>query len=111
MNKMKLAVTVDPSDNSVFRVFEDTRVITIYNVDNFEITESEMVGTMDENVNDIISVVMMMEAECILCGDITEESRSRLDDEGILYYSGFYGNADEAVHDFINGYIVFGPDE
>lgn len=108
---MKLAVTVDPSDNSVFRVFEDAKVVMIYNVEDFEIIDSEMVGTMDESVSDIISVIMMMEAECILCGDITEESRSRLDDEGILYYSGFYGNADEAVHDFINGYIVFGPDE
>ncbi len=108
---MKLAVTVDPSDNSVFRVFEDTRVLWIYTVEDFEIIDSEMVGTMAESVDDIIGVVMMMEAECILCGDITAESRSKLDDEGILYYSGFYGNADDAVKDFINGYVIFGPDE
>ena len=108
---MKLAVTVDPSDNSVFRVFEDTRVLWIYTVEDFEIIDSEMVGTMAESVDDIIGVEMMMEAECILCGDITAESRSKLDDEGILYYSGFYGNADDAVKDFINGYVIFGPDK
>ena len=108
---MKLAVTVDPSDNSVFRVFEDTRVIWIYTIENGEITDSEMVGTMAESVDDIVGVVMMMEADGILCGDITAGSRRLLNDEGITFYSGFYGNADEAVSDFINGYVIFGPDE
>ena len=108
---MKLALAFDPDSGRVYRDFESTKVLKIYTVEGDTVTESEMVGTMAESTEDIIGVAMMMEADCILCGDILPESRELLDNEGIVFYSGFYGNADDAVSDFVNGYVVFGPDE
>ena len=86
---MKLALAFDPDSGRVHRDFESTKVLKIYTVEGDTVTESD----------------------CILCGDILPESRELLDNEGIVFYSGFYGNADDAVSDFVNGYVVFGPDE
>lgn len=108
---MKLAVTYDNLNGQVFRDFEQTKVLKIYEIENGEIDHSEMVGTMAESVDDIVGLIGMMEADGVLCGDMLENTRSLLDNEGILYYTGFYGDADEAVQDFIDGYVLLGPDD
>ena len=108
---MKLALTYDPDNDRVYREFETTKVMKVYDTEDGEILNSELVGTMAETVDDIISLIMLLDADCVLCGDLKKETREMLDDEGILYYSGFDEPADEAVESFINGYVVFGPDE
>ena len=108
---MKLAVTYDNTNGTVFREFEKTRVIKIYEVEDGEIISSELVGTMAKTTEDIIGAITMLDADGVLCGDLTKETMAMLDDEGILYYSGFYEDGDEAVRDFINGYVLIGPDD
>ncbi len=108
---MKLAVCYDAVNGQVFREFEKTRILKFYDIEDGEIISSELTGTMAESVEDIVGLAGMMEADGILCGDILPASRILLDNEGILYYSGFYDDADEAVHDFINGYVLIGPDD
>lgn len=108
---MKLAVTYDNTNGRVFREFEKTRVIKVYEVNDGEIVDSELVGTMAKTVEDIIGVITMLDADGVLCGDLERSSMELLDNEGILYYSGFYDDADEAVRDLINGYVLFGPDD
>ena len=53
----------------------------------------------------------MMEADCVLCDNITPYSIELLKEEGILLYSGLDGEADGIVYAFINGYLIFGPDD
>lgn len=108
---MKLALTFDSETGNVFPTFENTRVIKLYEVEDGEIIHSELVGTMAETAEDIISLILLLEADGVICGDISAKTREQLDDEGILYYSGFSGDADEAVHDFVEGYVILGPDD
>lgn len=108
---MKLAVTYDNTNGRVFREFEKTRVIKIYEVEDGEIINSELVGTMAKTVEDIIGIITMLDADGVLCGDLEKDTMEILNDEGILYYSGFYEDADEAVRDFINGFVLIGPDD
>lgn len=107
---MKLAVTYDNESGQVFRVFEETRVLKIYDISDGEIVHSELVGTMAEKTEDIIGLIGTMEADGVLCGDLAPETMELLNSEGILFYSGFYEDADEAVNDFINGFVLIGPD-
>ena len=53
---MKLAVTYDNTNGTVFREFEKTRVIKVYEVEDGEIIDSELVGTMAKTTEDIIGV-------------------------------------------------------
>ncbi len=108
---MKLAVTYHSDNGQVFRQFEKTKVLKLYEIENGEVVHTELVGTMAESVSDIVGLIGMMEADGVLCGDLLPETITLLNEEGILFYSGFYEDADEAVQDFIDGYILFGPDE
>lgn len=108
---MKLAVTYDNESGQVFRIFEDTKVLKIYEISDGEVVHSELVGTMAEKTEDIIGLIGMLEADGVLCGDISPETMELLNSEGILFYSGFYEDADEAVSDFINGFVLIGPDD
>ena len=108
---MKLAVPYDTVSGEVFRIFEKTPVLKIYTVEDGEIYSSEMVGTMAESVQDIIDLMQMLETDGLLCGDMDESTRQLLHNEGVVFYSGFYEKADEAVQDFLDGLILFGPDD
>ena len=108
---MKLALCYDNETGNVCHEFEKTKVLKIYEAENGEILSSELIGTMAESAEDIVGLIGMMEADGVLCGDITDQSRELLNEEGILLYSGLYDNADEAVRDFISGYLIFGPDD
>ena len=107
---MKLAVTYDNNSGRVFRVFEETRVLKIYEIADGEVVHTELVGTMAESTADIVGLIGMMEADGVLCGDVRPDTMKLLEGEGILFYSGFYEDADEAVSDFINGFVLIGPD-
>lgn len=108
---MKLIMTYDPETEMVFQEFEQTKVVKVYEIEDGEIVHSELVGTMAEGVEDIISLILLMDADGVLCGEIRPETRALLDEEGVVYYSGFDEKADDAVDSFINGYVVFGPDD
>ncbi len=108
---MILAVTYDQETGNIFPRLEEAKVLKVYEFIGGELVNSELVGTMAESVEDIIGLVMMLEADGILCGSLLEETRSLLQDEGIEYYSGFEGDADEAARDFIDGFVLLGPDD
>ncbi len=108
---MKLAVPYDTASGKVFRCLEQTPVLKIYTIENGAVDTSELVGTMAETPDDIIGLLQMLETDGLLCGDMAETTRQLLHDEGLVFYSGFYDDADEAVQDFLDGYVIFGDDD
>ncbi len=108
---MKLAAAYDNGNGRICKKLENAKVLKVYEIEDGEIINTEMVGTMADGVEDIISLIMLLEADCVLCDEIARKTMDLLNDEGILFYSGFDDDADEAVDSFINGYVVFGPDE
>ncbi len=108
---MKLAVVYDSNNGRVCRHFENAKVIKLYETEDREIVHTEMVGTMAESTEDILGLILMLDADCVLCDEISADSMELLNSEGILFYSGMEHDADEAVEAFINGYVMFGPDD
>ena len=108
---MKLAAVYDRESGMIYRQFEEAKILKIYETDGDEIIHTEEVGTMAESVEDIISLIMLMEADCVLCDELKKDTMELLKEEGILYYSGFEDYADDVAFAFVNGYIIFGPDD
>lgn len=108
---MKLAVVYDSATGNICDNFEDASVLKIYDVEDREIFHTENIGTMAESPEDILSLITMMEADCVLCDNIKPESIELLKEEGILLYSNLDGDADDIVFAFINGCLIFGPDD
>ncbi len=108
---MKIAVVYDSESGNIHESFEDAKVLRIYDIEDREIFHTENIGTMAESPKDILGLIHMMEADCVLCDNITPYSIELLKEEGILLYSGLDGEADGIVYAFINGYLIFGPDD
>ncbi len=108
---MKIAVVYDSESGNIHESFEDAKVLRIYDIEDREIFHTENIGTMAESPQDILDLIHMMEADCVLCDNITPYSIELLKEEGILLYSGLDGEADGIVYAFINGYLIFGPDD
>lgn len=107
---MKLAVCYDKDTDNISPDFENTNCFKVYDVDDGEITCSELVGTMGKKGSqDLTDFLLFLEVDALLCCDISEESCSMLDDESISFYSGFYGNADDIADGFIGGMFYFSP--
>lgn len=108
---MKIAAVYNNNNCKICSKFDDARVLKVYEIENGEIINTEMVGTMAECVEDIIGLIMLLEVDCVLCNYISRAAMALMDNEGILFYNGFDGDADYAVDAFISGSITFVPDE
>lgn len=105
---MKLAVSFDMDSENIAPEFDSTMFFKMYDIEDGEILCSEVLSTMGKiGHEDLTQLLILMKADAMLCGNISEEACNALDDEGILFYSGFKGNADETAEDFINGLYRF----
>ena len=80
---MKLAVSFDMDSDNIARDFDGTLFFKMYDIDDGEVIDA------------------------LLCGEISQEAEKTLGDEGISFYSGFDGNADDIVQGFISGIYHF----
>jgi len=105
---MKLAVSFDMDSENIAPDFDVTLFFKMYDIDEGEVICSEIMSTMGKvGAEDLSQMLILLKADALLCGDISEEAEAALDDEGILFYSGFEGNADDVVDGFINGVYHF----
>ena len=105
---MKLAVSFDMDSENIARDFDGTLFFKMYDVDEGEIICSEIMSTMGKfGAENLSEMLILLKADALLCGEISEESDAALDDEGISFYSGFDGNADDVVQGFISGIYHF----
>ena len=103
---MKIAVPYDNGD--IFQHFGHTEYFKIYDIENSEISSTEIVSTMGKKGHsDLTGMLAMMEVDAIICGNIGDKAQELLDDEGIMLYNNCTGNADKAVNSLIFGDMVF----
>lgn len=105
---MKIAVTYD--NGSIFQHFGHTEFFKIYDIENGEIICTEIVSSMGSGHGQLAGVLSMMNVDALICGGIGGGAKAALADEGIMFYSGCFGNADDAVNALIEGNLLFNPD-
>lgn len=102
---MKIAVTVDFEKNLICGSFEQCRHFNVYDTENDRVICSELVGTMNGSVQDKIDMLGLIDADTVICGNISANTDELLSEEGILCCSGIYGEADDAVEQFLSGQL------
>ena len=107
---MKLAVAYNKENGRIADNFNTTQYFMLYDIVDGEVLCSELVGTMKYEEIDLVGMLTMLEADALLCGGINEESIHELNSEGLVFYSGFEGDAEEVTEHFINGRFTFGKD-
>lgn len=103
---MRIAVTYDKGQ--VFQHFGKTQEFKIYDIENGQVTSSEVIGTGTIGHEALAGLLAEKKVVAVICGGIGGGAQSALDAEGITIYPGVSGNVDEAVASFLRGELGTG---
>lgn len=105
---MKLTVSFDMDSDNIAPDFDSTMFFKMYDIDEGDVICSEIMSTMGKfGAENLSELLILLKADAVLCGDISDDAAQMLDEEGISFYSGFSGDSDETVEAFINGVFHF----
>lgn len=102
---MKIAVTYD--NGNVFAHFGHCEQFKIYNVENNNIVNSEIISAIGSGHGALADFLKNNMVDVLICGGIGAGAKTALSQQNIKFYPGVCGNADEKVNDFINGKLRY----
>ncbi len=105
---MRIAVTYE--NGNVFQHFGHTKKFKLYDVENNQIVQEEIVDTMGSGHGALANFLVSHNVNVLICGGIGAGAKNALADAGIQLYGGVVDNADEAVKALIHGKLCFNPD-
>ncbi len=104
---MKIAVTY--ADGEIFQHFGHTQQFKVYQVENGAITGSQVVDTNGSGHGALAEVLNDLGADVLICGGIGGGAQMALAEAGIQLYGGAFGDADQAVADYLSGSLSYNP--
>ena len=105
---MRIAVTFE--NGEVFQHFGHTENFKIYDVEDGKVARSEVVDTNGQGHGALADVLSALHVDTLICGGIGGGAQAALNSNGIKFYGGVSGNADEAVDALLSGRLVFDPE-
>lgn len=104
---MRIAVTYE--NGSVFPHFGKTSQFKLYDVENNEIKESQVVGTEGLGHGALAILLSNMNVDVLICGGIGRGAIMALSGSNINVVGGVTGDCDTAVKSYLEGTLI--PDE
>ena len=105
---MKIAVTYE--NEQVFQHFGHTEKFKIYEVQNDEIVNMQIVNTNGSGHGALSGFLKDNGVDVLICGGIGGGAQMALLEAGIKLYGGVKGSADEAVENFAKGQLDYDPE-
>lgn len=105
---MRIAVTYE--QEMVGQHFGRTEQFKIYDVQDSEITSSQVIDTNGTGHGALAGFLRAAEVEVLICGGIGMGARMALEEAGVKLLPGVTGNTDEAVKSFLAGDLEYDPD-
>lgn len=103
---MKIAVTYDAKNETVFEHFGDTEQFKVYETNNSEIVNSKIVPVDGNGQAALIEMLDWLGMDVLICGGIGESARAAVSDAGIQLYGGVTGAVDDAVNALFAGELT-----
>ena len=100
---MKIAVTYDNSNGTVFQHFGKTEHFKLYEIEQGNILSTEVIDNGGTGHEALAGVLASKGVVLVICGGLGGGMQSALDAAGIAVISGAQGDADEAVAAFLRG--------
>ncbi|MDY6304888.1 MAG: NifB/NifX family molybdenum-iron cluster-binding protein [Oribacterium sp.] len=105
---MKIAVTYDRTDGSVFQHFGRTEYFKLYEVQDGKILSEDVIDNHGIGHEALAGVLESNQVEVVICGGLGNGMMQALNEQGISVYPGASGDADEAVEAFLHGELSTG---
>ena len=105
---MRIAVTYE--QEMVGQHFGRTEQFKIYDVQDGQITSSQVIDTNGTGHGALAGFLRAAEVEVLICGGIGMGARMALEEAGVELLPGAAGNADEADRNYLAGSLEYDPD-
>lgn len=96
---MRVAVTYE--NEEIFQHFGRTAQFKLYDVENNEITSTEVVDTNGNGHGALTGILSAMKVDVLICGNIGGGAQVSIEQAGIKLCGGVCGSADKAVEDLL----------
>ena len=106
--QMRIGVTYE--NGEIFQHFGHTEQFKLYDVENGEIKQTQVVDTNGQGHGALSSFLINAGVEVLICGGIGGGAQAALAAAEIQLLGGVSGNADEAVKKYISGQLNYNPD-
>ena len=104
---MRIAVTYD--NGNIFQHFGHTEKFKVYDVVDNKVVASEVIDTNGSGHGALAGVLNALNADVVSCGGIGAGAQMALASAGIQLFGGVFGDADQAVADFLAGKLEYNP--
>lgn len=104
---MKIAVTYE--NGQIFQHFGHTSQFKVYEIQNNQITSSQVVDTAGNGHGALAGFLMEHGIDTLICGGIGGGAQNALAQAGIKLYGGVVGDADAAVQALLENNLQFNP--
>lgn len=101
---MRIAVTYD--NGNIFQHFGHTEQFKVYEIDNGEITSSEVIAVNGQGHSALAILLDDKGVDVLICGGIGGGAQSALMERGIELCAGASGDTDEAVEAYLAGELI-----
>ena len=105
---MKIAVTYE--NGQIFQHFGHTAQFKLYEVENGEIVNAEVVDTNGSGHGALAGLLSSLNADVLICGGIGGGAQMALAQAGIKLFGGVRGDADKAVEAFLANSLNYDPE-
>lgn len=105
---MKIAVTYE--NGAVFQHFGHTKHFKIYEIENDRVVSFKVVDTAGSGHGALAGFLKAEGVEVLICGGIGGGAQNALTQEGIKFFGGVQGSADQAVVAYVCGKLNYNPD-
>ena len=106
--EMRIGVTYE--NGEIFQHFRHTEQFKLYDVENGEIKQTQVVDTNGQGHGALASFLTNAGVEVLICGGIGGGAQAALAAAGIQLFGGVSGDADEAVLRFVSGNLNYNPE-
>lgn len=100
---MKIAVTYDKNDNTVWQHFGRTEAFKVFEVEENKIVSSEVVDSNCGGHGALPGFIAGLGAEVVICGGLGAPMAEAIVSMGMELYPGVIGDADAAVASYLAG--------
>ena len=106
-----MIIAVTYKDGQVFQHFGHTEEFKLFRVMLGKIVASEIVPTNGQGHGALATFLSERGVDVLICGGIGAGAQNALTEAGIKFYAGVQGGADDVLHDFLQGKLVYNPNE
>lgn len=106
---MKLAITYNEANETIFQHFGKTQAFKVYDIEDKKIVSSAVLPAGGAGHSALATLLQQNGVDTLICGGIGAGAQTALAKAGITLYGGASGNADKAAHDFLAGTLNYDP--